>query len=227
MKLLIVGAFAREKAKWDTPFMVFVDEAQNFINLSFKDIYYELRKYGISLVLMHQELEQLNEVKGLVNAIYNNVGTSITFTVGDLDSPFFEGKYGPRVDRNDLMNLPSRYGYCKLLVNGHTSDTFNIYSLDRPELSKEDSKKSVEQILEYNKKGRMHIDEIDKMIRDRFEQESNEVEEEVSFIIDDDSIESEAEIEEINVENQISEEDAEVNIFKPKQSKSLWDEVES
>lgn len=169
MKLLIVGAFARDKSMWNIPFTVWIDEAQNFINESIKDVLYELRKYGIGLILMHQELEQMKEVPGLINAIYNNVGTSITFTVGDMDAPFFANKYGPRVDADDLKDLPSRYGYCRLLVNGHTTDTFNIYSLDRPEASTaEDAANSVREILEYNKKGKMSIDEIDEMIAERF-----------------------------------------------------------
>lgn len=169
IKQLIVAAFARNKEKWMNPFLVYIDEAQNFINESIKDVLYELRKYGIGLVLMHQELEQMNEVPGLISAIYNNVGTSITFTVGDLDAPFFAKKYGPRVDGNDLMGLPSRNGYCKLLVNGHTSETFNIYSLDSPQVTAEEAQASVDQILRFNKVGKMHIDEIDKMIAERYE----------------------------------------------------------
>jgi hypothetical protein len=173
VKLLIVGAFARNKSKWENPYAVYIDEAQNFVNESIKDVLYELRKYGIALILMHQELAQMDEVPGLVNAIYNNVGTSITFTVGDMDAPFFAKKYGPKVDSDDLQNLPSRYGYCKLLVNGHTSDTFNIYSMDRPEVTAEEAARSVREILDYNKEGKMHISEIDKMIALRFSNEDN------------------------------------------------------
>lgn len=186
MKLLIVGAFARDKSKWNMPFLVGIDEAQNFLSESIKDVFYELRKYGVGLVLMHQELEQMKEVPGLINAIYNNVGTSITFTVGDLDAPFFVTKYGPRVDKDDLVGLPSRYGYCKLLVNGYTTDTFNIYSLDRPEVTAEEAEASVTEILEYNKEGKLHRDDIDLMIADRFgNQEDVEFnEEEQKFAID-------------------------------------------
>lgn len=171
MKLLIVAAFARNKSKWDDPFIVFIDEAQNFISESIKDVLYELRKFGIVLFLMHQELEQMKDVPGLVSAIYNNVGTSITFTTGDLDAPFFAKKYGPKVDEKDLQSLPSRHGYCKLMVDGKTSDTFNIYSFDRPEVSEEEGKKSVEEIMNYNKKGKMSIEEIDEMIAERYNDE--------------------------------------------------------
>lgn len=169
MKLLIVAGFARDKSVWNDPFVVFIDEAQNFISESIKDVLYELRKYGIGLFLMHQELEQMKEVPGLINAIYNNVGTSITFTTGDLDAPFFAKKYGPKVDEDDLQALPSRYGYCKLMVNGTTSDTFNIYSIDRPEVTEEEGIKSVKEIMNYNKVGKMSVEEIDRMIAERYE----------------------------------------------------------
>lgn len=180
MKLLIVAAFSREKVMWDDPFTIFVDEAQNFINESIKDVLYELRKYGIGLILMHQELEQMKEVPGLINAIYNNVGTSITFTTGEGDAPFFAKKYSPKVDEDDLTNLPSRHGYCKLLINGKTSDTFNIYSIDSPKVTTEEAAKSVMEITNYNAEGKMSADELDKMIAERYEDEDDEYESDLS-----------------------------------------------
>lgn len=227
MKLLIVGAFARDKAMWNDPFIVWIDEAQNFINESIKDVLYELRKYGVGLFLMHQELEQMKEVPGLINAIYNNVGTSITFTTGDLDAPFFAKKYGPRIDEDDLNNLPSRYGYCKLLVNGQASDVFNIYSMDSPHVSEEVAKKSVNEILEYNRKGKMSVEEIDEMISARYEDE------EVVDVIDKNktfSIDVKEEEEKINENFKIKKneeidkkEDEEKYDFNPKHKKSYWD----
>lgn len=240
MKLLIVGAFARDKSMWDTPFTVWIDEAQNFIGESIKDVLYELRKYGIGLILMHQELEQMKEVPGLINAIYNNIGTSITFTVGDMDAPFFANKYGPRVDGSDLMNLPSRYGYCKLLVNGSTTDTFNIYSLDRPQPENaEKASECVREILEYNKKGKMNIDEIDTMIAARYEGNEttfDETEQQFAVSFDETVLDSDAHEEE-GYESNIYESDSDemdddqlLDIFKVKDDtsnqsakKSYWD----
>ncbi|WP_097033981.1 helicase HerA domain-containing protein [Clostridium tertium] len=187
IKLIIVAAFNRNKEMWDEPFLVGIDEAQNFIGESIKDILYELRKYGVALGLLHQELKQLNKVPNLVDAIYNNVGTSITFTTGDTDASFFAKKYGPRVDAADLNNLPSRYGYCKLLVNGATSNTFNIYSIDSPKVSEEMGKKAVESIYKNNSKGRLTAEEIDQMIADRYE-DSEEIDiENQAFAIEIDS----------------------------------------
>ena len=174
IKLLIVAAFARDKSMWDDPFILLVDEAQNFINESIKDVLYELRKYGIGLVLMHQELEQMKKVPGLTNALYNNVGSKITFTTGTLDAPFFTKEYSPRVDCDDLTNVPSRHGYCKLLVNGTTSETFNIYSIDSPKVTTEQAARAVQEIKKYNAEGKMSADELDKMIAERYEDEDHE-----------------------------------------------------
>lgn len=167
IKQLIVNSYARDKKMWDTPFLVFMDEAQNFIDENIKDIVHELRKYGVGLIPMHQDLEQMDKVSGLKEALYGNIGTIITFTVGQPDAPFFEKQYGPRVDQTDLKNLPSRHGYCRLLVNGETSQTFNIYTLDSPQVDKDEAINSTEEIKRNNRKGRKHFKEIDEMLRAR------------------------------------------------------------
>ncbi len=43
------------------PFYLYVDEFHNFITLSFADILSESRKYGLSLNLAHQYIQQLDE----------------------------------------------------------------------------------------------------------------------------------------------------------------------
>lgn len=43
------------------PFYLYVDEFQNYATLSFAEIMSEARKYGLSLILAHQSLEQLDE----------------------------------------------------------------------------------------------------------------------------------------------------------------------
>ncbi len=43
------------------PFYLYVDEFQNYATLSFAEILSEARKYGLSLILAHQSLEQLDD----------------------------------------------------------------------------------------------------------------------------------------------------------------------
>lgn len=177
MKLMIVEAFRRDKKQWDTPFLVFMDEAQNFVDTNIKTVLYELRKYGLSLIMMHQVLEQMNEVKGLVDAIYGNVGTILSFTAGEPDAPFFEKVFNPRIDTKDITRLPSRYGYCKLMVDGKTSEAFNIYSLDNEVVDINEARKSYKEILKLNREGKPDYKEIDKMIAARIVGSLDEIEE--------------------------------------------------
>lgn len=188
IKLLIVAAFARDKAKWNDVYPVFIDECHNFISENIKTVMYELRKYGVPFILMHQVLEQFSEVPGLKEAIYGNVGNKITFTVGRDDAKFFAEEYGPRVDERDLTGLPSRYGYCKILVDGEESNTFNIYTLDRPEVSKAKGRETVFKIKKLNRAKRMHYKEIDKMLEEKINNyrdiDESEQEIEDSFVQD-------------------------------------------
>lgn len=174
IKLVIVAAFARIKERWDDPFVILIDEAQNFVSESIKDVLYELRKYGISLMLMHQELEQMNKVPGLLNAIYNMVGSKITFATGEKDAPFISKVYSPKVDEEDVKSLPSRNGYCKILVNGATTETFNLYSIDSPQVTAEVAAESKKEIEAYNAEGRMSAEELDEMIAARYADEEDE-----------------------------------------------------
>lgn len=166
-KLIIDAAFQRDKSQWNSPFILAIDEAQNFLNENIETVLDELRKFGISLLPMHQRLAQLDKVPGLKDAIYGNAGTTITFTVGKPDAPYFESIYGPRVDRTDLNKLPSRYGYCRLMVDGRTSDTFNIYSLDSPRVDKDVAKQTTFEIRQYNRENRLSAKEIDKLLAEK------------------------------------------------------------
>lgn len=167
IKLLVVESFRRDKSMWNKPFTIFIDEAQNFVDEDTETMLTECRKYGLSLVMMHQMLSQMNKVKGLLDAIYNNVGTKITFTTGEPDAPFFEKVFAPRLDQSDLIRLPSRYGYIKMLVDGVKSETFNIKTVDNPKLDKEESIKCYKEILHRNRVGRLNYKDLDKMIAQR------------------------------------------------------------
>lgn len=99
------------------PTYLYVDEFQNFVGdaggaKSFAEILSEARKYRLGLVIAHQFIEQLRQSGGnfLMEAIFNNCGTTITFRVGATDSKFYEQVYyDPDTDKgykaNDIANL--------------------------------------------------------------------------------------------------------------------------
>lgn len=69
-------------------FYLYIDEFQNFINDSFVTILAEARKFRLNLTLAHQYLGQLDgeESDKIKQAIFGNVGTLITFQLGQMDA---------------------------------------------------------------------------------------------------------------------------------------------
>ena len=66
------------------PWYLFVDEFQNFATESFSEILSESRKYGLSLVMAHQNLDQLNDM--LRASILANVSTQVFFALSKNDA---------------------------------------------------------------------------------------------------------------------------------------------
>ncbi|MCK9404709.1 MAG: type IV secretion system DNA-binding domain-containing protein [Chitinophagaceae bacterium] len=110
-----------------TPFYLYIDEMHSFVTLSFADILAESRKYGLSLFLTHQYIDQLHEK--ILAAILGNVGTLICFRIGASDAKVLEQEFKPILTSEDLVRLP-RYGiYIKLLIDGTTSQPFSANTI--------------------------------------------------------------------------------------------------
>lgn len=109
------------------PFYTYVDEMHSFVTLAFTSILAEARKYGLSLFLTHQYLEQLNEK--VLAAIIGNVGTIISFQLGAADAQFVAKEFYPVFTTTDIINLPKFSMYLKLMINGQTSKPFSAISL--------------------------------------------------------------------------------------------------
>ena len=105
------------------PFYLYIDECHSFISLSFADILAEARKYGLSLFLAHQYINQLQEPIRV--AIFGNVGTIISFRVGAENAVYLAKEFYPEFDEMDLINLPRFHIYIKLLIDGVTSKGFS------------------------------------------------------------------------------------------------------
>lgn len=110
-----------------TPFFLYVDEVHSFISLSFADMLAEARKYKLGLFLTHQYLEQLPDE--LRAALFGNVGTLITFRVGNADAEYLAKELYPVFDASDLMSLPRYSVYLKLMIDGATSKPFSATTL--------------------------------------------------------------------------------------------------
>ncbi|MCI3133146.1 type IV secretory system conjugative DNA transfer family protein [Phenylobacterium aquaticum] len=109
------------------PFHLYVDEFQSFTTLSFANLLSELRKYGLGVTLAHQHLHQLEP--DIRHAVLGNVGTLVAFRVGAEDAPLLAREFAPAFGEQDLMNLPNRRFYLKLMIDGTPSRPFSGQTL--------------------------------------------------------------------------------------------------
>ena len=109
------------------PFYLYVDEFQNFANESFSDILSEARKYKLRLIIAHQYVEQMEEE--VRNAVFGNVGTTVSFRVGPFDAETLETIFNPQFTATDLVNLGFAQIYLTLMIRGVGSPPFSATTL--------------------------------------------------------------------------------------------------
>ncbi|MFA6981411.1 MAG: DUF87 domain-containing protein [Patescibacteria group bacterium] len=105
------------------PFYLYVDEFQNFATGSFETILSESRKYKLGLYLTHQYTAQLPEE--LLKAVFGNVGTIATFSLGAPDARALTNEFAPYFDETDIISLERFHMYIKLMIDGMTSLPFS------------------------------------------------------------------------------------------------------
>ena len=99
------AAFARQRKAIRNPFFIYLDEFQNFITPSIKEMLSGVRKYNVGLALSHQDLQQLQREDGeLLNSVLGNTYTRIVFRVGEPDARKLEQGFSS-FDVADLQNL--------------------------------------------------------------------------------------------------------------------------
>lgn len=109
------------------PFYLYIDECHCFVTLAFASILAEARKYGLSLFLAHQYIEQLDE--RVQAAIFGNVGTMISFRVGATDAEYLAKEFYPVFTEDDFVHLPRYAMYLKLMIDGTSSQPFSAISI--------------------------------------------------------------------------------------------------
>lgn len=111
-------------------FYLYIDEFQNFATESFATILSEARKYKLGLILANQYSSQLDEVTR--GAIFGNVGTMISMTLGYDDAMIMANQFKGMVSANDFLDIPKYKAYIKLMVHGIVSDPFNFQTIALP-----------------------------------------------------------------------------------------------
>jgi hypothetical protein len=118
---------ARQPQDARRPFYLYIDECHSFVTLALAGILAEARKYGLSLFLAHQYIEQLDERVRV--AIFGNVGTMIVFRVGATDAEYLEKEFYPTFAQDDFVHLPRYTMYLKLMIDRTTTPPFSAISL--------------------------------------------------------------------------------------------------
>ncbi len=108
-------------------FYFYVDEFQSFANSTFANILSEARKYHLNLIIAHQYIEQMEE--DVRNAVFGNVGTTVTFRVGPFDAEVLETVFSPRFLATDLVNLGAYQIYLTLMIDGIGSQPFSAQTM--------------------------------------------------------------------------------------------------
>ncbi|HNG97212.1 MAG TPA: DUF87 domain-containing protein, partial [Candidatus Absconditabacterales bacterium] len=111
-------------------FYLYIDEFQNFATESFATILSEARKYKLGLIVANQYSSQLDEVTR--GAIFGNVGTIISMTLGYDDAVIMANQFKGLVSANDFLDIPKYKAYIKLMIHGVVSDPFNIQTIALP-----------------------------------------------------------------------------------------------
>jgi hypothetical protein len=121
----------------DTPeeqrsdFFVYGDEFQTYTTLAIANMLAELRKYGVGMVLANQYLDQLD--KEVKTAILGNIGTLVVFRVGASDGSTLGKELGNNFETQDLIALPNRSFFVRMLVKGQYEDPFSAKTIELPQ----------------------------------------------------------------------------------------------
>ncbi len=112
-------------------FYLYVDEFQNFATEAFGTILSEARKYKLNLTMANQYIAQMpDEVR---DAVFGNVGTTVSFQVGFDDAEYISQQFGEEVLPPDLVSMSKYTAYTRLLIDGMPSKTFSFNTLPPPE----------------------------------------------------------------------------------------------
>jgi uncharacterized protein DUF87 len=112
-------------------FYLYVDEFQNFATEAFIKILSEARKFKLNLIVANQYMSQLD--KTIQDAILGNVGSLISFIVGNQDAYVLAKEFGPEFPPEDLVKIGKYQVICKLSIDSETTQPF--YAVTLPPLS--------------------------------------------------------------------------------------------
>jgi len=129
---LLMAALSRvdDSSRSFPDFYLHMDEFQNISTNSISAILSEARKYKLGLTVAHQFIAQLDE--DIKNAVFGNVGSIAAFRVGPDDAETLEHQFKPVFDAHDLMSVPNRNAYVRVLADGTPTKPFSLRTVPPP-----------------------------------------------------------------------------------------------
>lgn len=108
-------------------FSLYVDEFQNFSTDSFATIMSEARKYHLNLIVANQFTTQLTQE--IRDAVFGNMGTIVTFRIGQNDVESLGKYFQPVFDVDDLLRIPNYNTIVRSLIGGVPTQPFSMATL--------------------------------------------------------------------------------------------------
>ena len=134
-----------------------VDEFHNFATDSFAVILSEARKYGLNLTVANQYTAQMTD--SVRDAVFGNVGTTISFRVSADDAPVLVKQFEPTFDESDLIQMNNRNFIISMIINGEKVPAFSATTLSIPTSPVDNLAKIIESSREQYSRPRAEVEE--------------------------------------------------------------------
>lgn len=108
-------------------FCLYVDEFQNFSTDSFATIMSEARKYRLNLTVANQFTTQLTDE--IRDAVFGNMGTIVSFRIGQNDVESLSRYFQPMFDGDDLLRIPNYNTIVRTLIGGVPTQPFSMSTI--------------------------------------------------------------------------------------------------
>lgn len=125
-----------QRAPGSEPYYVYIDEIQRFVTSSLDDMFSEARKFGLSLTVAHQYLDQLPDKTQ--SSLIGNVGATILFASSPDDAKVFLPHIRTQFDVDDVVGLDQFTTITRMQHNGTTQSPFTLLTPLPPGLSDEE-----------------------------------------------------------------------------------------
>lgn len=135
---------ARLAEKDRRPFFCYVDECQHFVTPSMAEILAGARKYGLGLVLAHQDLHQLSQSGDVAAAVMTNAATRIVFRVSESDGRALKGDFA-HYEPKDFAELPNLHAIARI---GRADQDFNLRVIRPDDLNESEAKERRQAAIE-------------------------------------------------------------------------------